>query len=371
MRLAYVCAARIPSRMASSVHVMKMCHAFAAGGHEVTLLAPDWPECRGVADDLFAYYGVEPCFQVRTLRYPRFRGRSVMFAQSVAATVRQLKVDLAYAREIVSCSLVARSGVPTVYEAHWPFRHLGRVERPFFRWWRGSTRARRLVVISRVLKADYLQLRGLTDSDILVAPDGADPMPEVTAPVYPWPGRAERLQVGYCGHLSAGRGIELIADLAAAMPDIDFHLVGGNDADLARWRSATTSPNFILHGFVEPRRVPSYHRMCDVLIAPYQQDVRMASGKNTSQWMSPLKVFEYMASGRPMVVSDLPVLREVLTERNAKLVPHDDRDAWRTAIRELVSPTEREALGARARQDLLDHYTWQRRAENVLRGLTR
>lgn len=84
-----------------------------------------------------------------------------------------------------------------------------------------------------------------------------------------------------------------------------------------------------------------------------------------------MKMFEYMAAGKAIVSSDLPVLREVLThERNALLVPPDDVDAWATAVKRLIDDPElRRRLGETARADLLAHYTWEARAKKVLAGL--
>ncbi len=84
--------------------------------------------------------------------------------------------------------------------------------------------------------------------------------------------------------------------------------------------------------------------------------------------MSPLKMFEYMAAGKPIISSDLPVLREVLEDgRNAILVPADDLAAWESAIHRLSGdPDLGLRLGEAARRDLHERYTWDARAGRVL-----
>jgi glycosyltransferase involved in cell wall biosynthesis len=78
-----------------------------------------------------------------------------------------------------------------------------------------------------------------------------------------------------------------------------------------------------------------------------------------------------MAAGRAIVVSDLPVLREILThERNALIVPPDDIDTWAAAIRKLIANRAlRNSIGSQARADFLAKYTWFARARNVVTGI--
>ncbi|MCD8568755.1 MAG: glycosyltransferase [Geovibrio sp.] len=83
--------------------------------------------------------------------------------------------------------------------------------------------------------------------------------------------------------------------------------------------------------------------------------------------MSPLKIFEYMASKKPIICSDLPVLREVLNENNSILVQCDSTGEWVEAISRLKDEQLRGKLAAKAYDDFSEHYTWLKRAESVLK----
>ena len=112
-----------------------------------------------------------------------------------------------------------------------------------------------------------------------------------------------------------------------------------------------------------------YQSACNVLLMPYQQRVEASSGGDISRYLSPMKVFEYMACGRPILSSDLPVLREALSEENAVLLPPTDVEAWVQALLHFErDPLEAERLGARARREAARN-TWRNRAERVLEGL--
>jgi len=178
------------------------------------------------------------------------------------------------------------------------------------------------------------------------------------------------LNVGYIGHLYEGRGVGLLIELARRCAWLQIHIVGGNPEDVRRWRAECGDlENVTLHGYVAPAETPRYREGCDVLAAPYQQVVKVAGNRvDTSKWMSPLKIFEYMASGKAIVCSDLPVLREVLTDgENALLCRADDVDEWCAAMERLRDdPALREALGERAFQDYVEKYTWEQRAKRLL-----
>jgi glycosyltransferase involved in cell wall biosynthesis len=87
--------------------------------------------------------------------------------------------------------------------------------------------------------------------------------------------------------------------------------------------------------------------------------------------MSPLKLFEYMASGKPILASDLPVLREILTDGvNCKLASPDDPSEWVKALELLVQDRAYAMkLGDVAKKELIEKYTWKCRAQKVLQGL--
>jgi glycosyltransferase involved in cell wall biosynthesis len=166
----------------------------------------------------------------------------------------------------------------------------------------------------------------------------------------------------YCGHLYRNRGIEEILQCARELPSVYFLIIGGWDEDIARFRAeAGGLSNVCFTGFLPNRQVPAYLTASDILLMPYP------AACETAEWMSPLKLFEYMASGRAIVATDLPAIRMHLEHgRNAHLVSSGDAAGMAGAIRAIMSDSGYAgSLGQAARRDVAP-YTWHNRARAVM-----
>jgi glycosyltransferase involved in cell wall biosynthesis len=110
-----------------------------------------------------------------------------------------------------------------------------------------------------------------------------------------------------------------------------------------------------------------------VLLAPYQEQALIANGEDIAPWMSPLKLVEYMAAGRAIVASDLPMARELLTDAvDAVLADPSDIGAWASAVRGLVDdPERRDRLGRAAHRTAHGVLDWDSRLARILAAFER
>ncbi len=179
----------------------------------------------------------------------------------------------------------------------------------------------------------------------------------------------DRKVVMYVGHLYKGRGIELIEQLAQALPEIDFIIIGGTEKDLIYRKTQSLqmgTSNLVYYGFIPNAQLQHYYGIADLLLMPYQRQVTVSGGGDTAQWMSPMKTFEYMATGKPLISSDLPVLREVLDDQVAILVEPDKLEEWKSSIQNtLTNETLANKISTNARQKA-ERNTWESRARKIL-----
>ena len=365
MKIIYIANSTVPSRSANSIQVMKMCEAFAKRGVDIELLIPLSLKDLFSKIDLFNFYNIKKRFKIRkVLRLP---GKGIALFYILAMLFSFFKKNyIVYTRQIEAAMLSSICHKKFILEMHSDL--IDRVDRLFFSKISDSPYFLKLILISNYLKEIFL-LHGFDEKKINVLPDAVDIVVfrnERTK-------KYKRIRIGYGGHLFRGRGIEIIEKLSMSMPDIDFFLWGGTNKLVSYWRKRTEkNKNMYFEGFINSAVLAENLANCDILIMPYQKEVAVYGNKgNTVNWMSPMKMFEYMATGRPIIASDLPAIREILKDKiNAVLVSCDDAERWKEAIEWLNdNPKIAKMISENARNDIENNYTWDIRINEIISEL--
>jgi len=385
LRIRYFADIRFPLERANGVQTMETCHALARRGHEVRLVVR--PDSAVPQRDPLAYYGLEP---VPTLTIERVRVPASLSARRVAYVGHSMwrslgpsRADVVFTRDLAIAALLLRlppaARAPVVYESHGFAPAVGedlpsmlshaaapspakrrRLERREQMVW---MRAGGYITITAAL-ARELEGRFGSRPCLAVVPDGAR-MPAVEDVGLRRPVGAEAPVVGYAGHLYPWKGPDVFIGAIERLPGVHALVVGGlaGEPDLERVRALAgrVAPGRVTFaGQVDPPRVAGLLRQADVLVLPN------TPGRVSSSYTSPLKLFEYMASGRPIVASDLPALREVLRpDENAVLVEAGDAASLAAGLARVLGDAGLASrLAARAREDVRE-WTWDRRAERI------
>ena len=371
--------ARMPSQRAQSMQVAHMAGGFARAGAAATLLharrhgTP--ATAAGAVLDFYAVpAGARPALEAvpcvdwidrtpRRLQFAPARVQELTFARNAAKRVRHRHPRaLVYCRELEVARLLA--GDRRVFlELHRVPG--GRLRR---RWLtEAAARCRGVVAISEGVRADLLAL-GLDPARVRVEHDAVDLERFAALPAR----GAARAELGlavegpvavYTGGLLEWKGVDVLVRAAALCPEVSFVIAGGMDADVARIRAAAAGlANVRVDGFQPPARVPLYLAAADLGVVPNRSRPAISA-----RYTSPLKVFEALAAGLPLVASDLPSLREVLSDgEDAVLAAPDDEAALARAIRRLLGDVGlRSALAARGRARAAEH-SWDARARRLL-----
>jgi glycosyltransferase involved in cell wall biosynthesis len=366
VKIAAIAGSTIPSDTANSLQVMKACQALVQIGRDLTLLVPG---SRNTTVDLKQHYGLQTDFPIEWLSSSSRR----RFTWDAIRRARALKADLIYSWFPQSAVFGLLHRMPAIFEIHiQPTGTFGPVWHRLFARLRGR---KRLVSITRalvqILERD-VHMR-LSQEEVVIAPNGVDlerfaSLPD-SATARRQLGLHEAPTVMCTGHLYAGRGADLFLAVAKSLPQAQFVWVGGRPDDMQRWKRRVESDNVTFTGFIPNGDLPLYQAAADVLLMPYSRSIMGSSGSADSAAVaSPMKMFEYMAAGRAIVSSDMPVIREVLHEGSAVFCEPEEVGDWRLEIDALLNNEARRIeMGEQARQDV-QGYTWVARAQRIMNG---
>jgi len=384
VQVLYFADIRFPLERANGIQTMHTCAALAARGHSVVLHVRR--DTQRPARDPFVFYGVTPDPRLRVVRArtpgsPALR-RLAYLASVLIRTLHPRRPDVILTRDLGVASLLLRMPrslrPPLVYESHGFAPAVSQAMPELLSDAGGTTgrKQRRLtareqrtwkeadayVAITRTLAEELTGRFGPRDL-VAIVPDGVRlPAERVFVPARP----AAVPTVGYAGHLYPWKGVDVLLDALALLPDVAGLIIGGHGAepDLQRARTRAEALGIAARvrftGAVEPSRVLPRLAEADILVVPNTATTLSA------RYTSPLKLFEYLAAGKPIVASDLPSLREVLSDGgNAVLVGPGDPAALAAGIRRVLDdPRLAESIARRAFDDAA-RFTWACRAERL------
>jgi glycosyltransferase involved in cell wall biosynthesis len=354
----------IPSRMADSVGIMNQCAAFASAGVDTHLTAAKTPWIRiKNSKNLYNYYGVEKNFKIsRFLIGPHRTGIRFNFDRKALKLYKD-RGGILFTRNLIS-AFSEINGLKIIYELHHP------PVTPMPQEILLSEKILRIVCLTKRL-ADWTieNFGGGLANKIVVAPDAVNSRFFENQPGLI--GKHKNFRVGYTGALYNGRGIEIIISLAEEFSSAKFIIAGGTKKQIDYWKKQARSENIKFVGYVAPGTIPQLLKSFDCLLMPYQKNCMLMNNKTcTAEFASPLKMFEYMASGRPIISSDLPILQEIIEPgKNAIVVVSDDVKQWTAALKELVAKPESGRQLAQNALEKVKNYTWEKRAARILEGL--
>lgn len=376
MKLIYITNNRIPTEKAHGFQVIKMCEAFTNAGAQVELWIPK--RFNAIKDSPFNYYNIREIFDIKKIPVvdlmplSKFLGPVANFIESFSFAIfsyfRLPAGDdyLIYSRDQFVLWFLSFTNKKFVYEVHsFPGK-------PIFygRIWR---KAYKIITITYGIK-NLIVKYGTLEDKIIVASDAVDLefFESVSA-------NKEELRnelnlpkdsfiVGYVGKfktLEMEKGIVVMLEaLLMVDKDVKMIFVGGEESEITSYKALANRFNVysqsLFFGYQPHIKAIKYMKAADALVIPFPNKPHYAF------YASPLKLFEYMAAGQPIIASDLPALREILNDKNSLFFKPDDAADLARSIKMLKSS---QMLGFHLSQQALadiKEYTWDNRARRIL-----
>ena len=370
MKIYYIANARMPTEKAHGIQIAKMSEALRAAGADVILVVPRRGE-DGSLKNIYNLAADSPVVRVPVIPYaPSFIVGSASFMLSVFffLFVKKLIGEkfLVYTIDMDQFSFtpIPFLGVPYFVEIH-DAKRSGALFSFIFKHAVG------ILTINNIIKKKLCERFHLSEEKVLVAPNGIS---EEFFRVESVTREQARATLGlpqnarialYAGQFYAWKGLEIFVEAALRAPDILFYLAGGTREVFERLTGIHEIPKNLLFGGILPyKEMPLLMRASDALIV-------LGTKRDEYSYFhtSPMKLFEYLPVGRPIVAARTPAIADMVSEKEVSFYEPDNAESMARVVSEAMNNTVVAGTKCVSARALAEKYTWKVRAESVLTRL--
>lgn len=369
MKIHYIANADMPTPKAHGIQLAKMCEALAGCEANLELILP----CAKKNADIQEFYGLKRW--VKEKRLPAIKGgrsRIGFLLHALSFSISYFfymifqklnnKTDLIYTIDLDHFSFLAVPflRIPYFVEVHGP-KKKSFLHSFFFK------RANGIIATNNFIKKFLVESYGVNPGKVLVQPNGIDiekfslllsredARRQLNLP-------ADRRIALYVGRFYPWKGLEILPEAARFLKDISFYVVGGSNEEFTEVLGTKNFPNnLIFAGQANYKEIPKWLAAADVLLV-------LGTSKNPNSYFytSPMKFFEYMASGRPIVASRTPANENIVSEKEAFFYKPDNANDLASKIRGVFENFGNAEAKAKSSLKKASGFSWQKRVASIL-----
>ena len=368
MKICYLSNSAIPSAVASSIQIVKMCEAFSELKNEVLLITTN---VKKKDVNMFQYYDVKNKFSVKRLKsFTEFPLGIKYYLFSVFSIIESFKFkpDIYITRNFFTCFLLILLRKKTIIELHHDLNSESRVVKFLAKYFKflNSKYLKKAIAITNGVKNEFIDKKYLKKKKILVLPSGSS-----LKYVKNSTNIKNYFKIGYFGSLYKSRGLELIKKLAKIDRKNEYYLYGDlNNINLLKYKNLIKNLHFRDH--VPYKDIPKKLSKMNILILPYVSAITVAGDVgDITKYTSPLKLFDYLSAGKIILCSDYKVLREVIGKNNAIFVKNfKNIYSWKNEINKLINQPQKQFIISNNNYNLSKHFTLKKRAKKILKEIS-
>jgi len=368
------------SQNTTLLQIFSMCNAFVNIGFEVVLAMEGNTETFEEEVNSFVKSSFKFKNTFRTINWEKRSKYKIINRIHVRKDIKEIlqkeKPELVFTREPIFLRTILNHGFPTIYESHNAKQH----KRIFFV---------HLFILNEIINLskrenflclfsisssllNFWETKGISKKKLFAWHDGFDAslfrheISKLDAKKSLNLHEKKKI-ITYTGGLYPDREIEKILDLAEYFSDYMFVIIGGPDKYRMLYKEKAlykniSNINFL--GFIKHNDIPSYLYASDVLLAFWSSNVP------TINYCSPLKLFEYMASGRVILAHGFPTVKEILVDNeDAVICEPEDHESVLVRLKDAIAQSRDNIIGTQARVKAFRLYTWDNRVRKLMEFL--
>lgn len=365
MRICYLSNSAIPSSVASSIQIVKMCEAFSQLDNKVTLITTN---VKKKNLNPFSFYKVKNKFLIKRMaKFKTFPLGINYYIFSFLSIIESFKSrpDLYITRNFFTCFLLVLFKKKIVIELHHDISIESRTVKFLVKYLKflNSKHVKKAVAITNGVKNEFVQKKLIHNDKVIVLPSGSSLNQKKNLP-----NKKKFFKIGYFGSLYKSRGFELVTKLSKIDKKNQYFLFGDLE-DLKLQNHIKFQSNLHLFDHVPYKDISKKMFEMDILIIPYVSSITVAGDVgDITKYTSPLKLFDYLTTGKVIICSDFKVLKEVINSKNAIFVKNFKNPfSWKMEIEKLSNLYEKQITISINNQKLSKTYTLKERAKKILK----
>ena len=353
--LLYITESVVPNTNAEIIHVLKICDAFASKGYNVTIFTPNaFDNYVNIKKNFNLKNEIKIKSAFKKIKKLNFFLRVIFFFK-VKKHVINKNFNIILSRSILTSLFLSIYNFTSLLEIH---HEMSGITRYIFNFIKTKKKIKNIKLI--LLHKNLIKI--LNPDNYLIKYKVLDDAVNYEEFQIKSDKIFEKTCV-YTGSFYKGKGVEIIEKIASKTPEIKYHLYG----DKKFLGKRDFPKNMFFFDYVTYDRVPLILSSYEVLLMPYNRIVKVRSNiKNVSNYMSPLKLFEYLACGKVILATDLKVYDHILkNDQNSYLFHENDIDSWANKILEIFQDTGKYSKLRANSIDTAKKYSWSNRAKEI------
>lgn len=369
MHIIYIANVRFPTEKAHGIQIAKMIEAFIENGLSVELIVPKRRNEITVHPTVFYNLRIDatdPRLVISRVWVPTlclssrlgFFLSSLVFGVTSVFAVRKKK-GIIYS---IDCDSFSFFAIPFLRRPYFFEIHSNKKNTFFQRHLFHSISG--VIAINKNVKSALLKAFPNLLDKVIVHPNGVDQRfyREERTPL-----SLQRPALVYTGSFQDWKGLDTVLAAAKIVPQCMFYLVGGVEHDLRKGGYQGPIPtNVVLAGKREYKEMPHWTTSADMLVLTGTK-----RDNYSYHYTSPMKLFEYMASGKPIVASRTPAIEQIVTERDVFFYESDHPEALAETIQRVLENPDEAVQRAEHTLQKVKNFTWDRRAKKIIAFIQR
>lgn len=368
MRISYLFNSSTPSSNPGSIQVINTCNGFASLGHEIKVIVPN----TGKNISLKKFYGVNNNIKLIKIKlFDKFPLGLNYYLFSIVSVLYAVfyNTDLFITRNFFTLFVLNILKKKVIIEIHHDLKNEGRIIQWIFKNIDVLNKKNllKIIAITNPVKSFLVRNYNVNSQKIEVVSSASGLKFKFKKFK-----KKNKYNIGYFGSLDETKGSSFVLKLSEIDKKNNYFIYGGNDKEVLRLKKINQSKNLIIKKSVSYTEVKKYIHKMDILLIPSNpKKIKSLGGiGNIVKYTSPLKLFDYLASGGLIISTNIKVFNEILEDKkNCILMKNLDPNAWKKKISNLTKNQSYINYLKRNAYDLSKKFTYKERARQILRCL--